>query len=278
MKELYDKVCIKSSKLTTNLYSTSFSMGIRFLSKDLRDAIYAVYGLVRFADEIVDTFHEFPKERLLQEFKADTYKAIKDGISLNPILHIFQWAVSRYNIDLELVETFFNSMEMDLDKSTYNQSEYEKYILGSAEVVGLMCLRIFLNGDTKEYNRLRDNAMSLGSAFQKINFLRDLSADYQALGRCYFPGLDVENPTKENFAAIIADIEKDFKHGYLGILQLPKNARFGVYMAYIYYYRLFKKIQKTPVDKILKARIRISNEKKYALFVSSYVKHQLNII
>ncbi len=278
MKQLYDIVCLRSSKLTTNQYSTSFSLGISFLAKEIQDAIYAVYGFVRFADEIVDTFHDFDKEKLLLEFRADTYKAIEEGISLNPILHSFQLTVNRYNIELDLVETFFNSMAMDLEKREYSQEEYEEYILGSAEVVGLMCLQVFVKGDTKEYNRLRPNAMSLGSAFQKINFLRDLSSDYQQLGRVYFPGLDLNNTTADAVKQIVADIEQDFKHGYEGILELPKNSRFGVYMAYIYYYRLFKKIQKTPFDKILESRIRVSNKRKYALFVSSYVRHQLNII
>ncbi|MGB0166025.1 MAG: phytoene/squalene synthase family protein [Luteibaculum sp.] len=278
MKHLYDKVSAKSSKLTTNLYSTSFSLGISFLAKEIRDAIYAVYGFVRFADEIVDSFHDYDKPTLLKRFKQDTYLAIAEKISLNPILNSFQHTVNRYGIDLDLVETFFNSMEMDLEKREYSQEEYEAYILGSAEVVGLMCLQVFVKGNKKEYERLRPNAMSLGSAFQKINFLRDLSTDYKALGRVYFPGLDLDNVTKDSVKIIVDDIEKDFKHGYEGIIQLPKNARFGVYMAYIYYYRLFKKIRKTPFHKILKSRIRVSNQRKYALFVSSYVKHQLNFI
>ncbi|TXC85344.1 phytoene/squalene synthase family protein [Luteibaculum oceani] len=278
MKQLYDKVCLRTSKLTTNMYSTSFSLGIRFLGKDIRDAIFAVYGLVRFADEIVDTFHDYNKERLLADFKADTYRAIEDGISLNPILNSFQFAVNKYDIDRDLIETFFNSMEMDLEKRDYTQDEYETYILGSAEVVGLMCLQVFLEGDKEQYAKLKGNAMSLGSAFQKINFLRDLGDDFEMLGRTYFPGLDLNNPSETSVKDILADIEKDFKHGYEGILKLPKKARFGVYMAYIYYYRLFKKIKSTPFNKILETRIRIPNQHKYALFVSSYVKHQLNII
>lgn len=278
MKELYDRVSKRASKTTTQMYSTSFSLGIRFLSADIRDGVYAIYGLVRFADEIVDTFHEFDKRQLLDEFWLDTRKAVDQKISLNPILNSFQWAFHKYNLEWDLVDTFFKSMEMDLDKADYDQKAFENYILGSAEVVGLMCLHVFLNGDKEAYTRLKPNAMALGSAFQKINFLRDLNADFEELGRSYFPGFNLENPCQEDLKEIIADIEADFQKGYEGIVQLPKKARFGVYMAYIYYYRLLQKIRKTPLEQILSARIRISNERKYRLFVSSYLRHQLNII
>lgn len=278
MKELYDRVSKRASKTTTQMYSTSFSLGIRFLSADIRDGVYAIYGLVRFADEIVDTFHEFDKRQLLDEFWADTRKAVDQKISLNPILNSFQWAYHKYNLEWDLVDTFFKSMEMDLDKAVYDQKAFENYILGSAEVVGLMCLHVFLNGDKEAYTRLKPNAMALGSAFQKINFLRDLNADFEGLGRSYFPGFNLENPCQEDLKEIIVDIEADFQKGYEGIVQLPKKARFGVYMAYIYYYRLLQKIRKTPLEQILSARIRISNERKYRLFVSSYLRHQLNII
>jgi phytoene/squalene synthetase len=233
---------------------------------------------VRFADEIVDSFHGFNKEDLLADFKIQTYTAIEQGISLNPILNSFQWAVREYNIPLDLIETFLNSMEMDLEKREYDSEKYEQYILGSAEVVGLMCLKIFVQGNEKEYERLKPLAMKLGSAFQKINFLRDLKADYQELGRTYFPGIDLNEFNGTVKKEIEADIEIDFKLGYEGIKQLPKNARFGVYMAYIYYYKLFNKIKSTQAEVILNERIRIPNNKKYRLFVTSFVRHNLNLL
>ncbi len=278
MKLAFDNLSHEMSELTTKRYSTSFSLGISFLNKDLHKPIYAIYGFVRFADEIVDSFHDYPKKELLDDFKAQTYKAIEQGISLNPILNSFQWAVNKYNIPLDLIETFLNSMEMDLDKQTYDPSKYQLYILGSAEVVGLMCLKIFVHGDENEYERLKPSAMKLGSAFQKINFLRDLKADYQELGRTYFPGIDLNQFNSTVKKEIEADIEKDFHEGYLGIKQLPKNSRFGVYMAYIYYYKLFKKIKATPAEIILNERVRIPNNKKYRLFVTSYLRHSINLI
>jgi phytoene/squalene synthetase len=278
MKLAFDNISHEMSELTTKRYSTSFSLGISFLNKDLHKPIYAIYGFVRFADEIVDSFHDYPKKELLDDFKAQTYKAIEQGISLNPILNSFQWAVNKYNIPLDLIETFLNSMEMDLDKQTYDPSKYQLYILGSAEVVGLMCLKIFVHGDENEYERLKPSAMKLGSAFQKINFLRDLKADYQELGRTYFPGIDLNQFNSTVKKEIEADIEKDFHEGYLGIKQLPKNSRFGVYMAYIYYYKLFKKIKATPAEIILNERVRIPNNKKYRLFVTSYLRHSINLI
>ena len=278
MKQHFDDVSHEMSQLTTKRYSTSFSLGISFLHRSLHKPIYAVYGFVRFADEIVDSFHGFNKEELLADFKIQTYTAIEQGISLNPILNSFQWAVREYNIPLDLIETFLNSMEMDLEKREYDSEKYEQYILGSAEVVGLMCLKIFVQGNEKEYERLKPLAMKLGSAFQKINFLRDLKADYQELGRTYFPGIDLNEFNGTVKKEIEADIEIDFKLGYEGIKQLPKNARFGVYMAYIYYYKLFNKIKSTQAEVILNERIRIPNNKKYRLFVTSFVRHNLNLL
>ena len=278
MKQHFDNVSHEMSQLTTKRYSTSFSLGISFLHRSLHKPIYAVYGFVRFADEIVDSFHGFNKEDLLADFKIQTYTAIEQGISLNPILNSFQWAVREYNIPLDLIETFLNSTEMDLEKREYDSEKYEQYILGSAEVVGLMCLKIFVQGNEKEYERLKPLAMKLGSAFQKINFLRDLKADYQELGRTYFPGIDLNEFNGTVKKEIEADIEIDFKLGYEGIKQLPKNARFGVYMAYIYYYKLFNKIKSTQAEVILNERIRIPNNKKYRLFVTSFVRHNLNLL
>lgn len=266
------------SKYTTIRYSTSFSLGIKFLAKELQKPIYNIYGFVRFADEIVDSFHGYDKETLLNEFKKDTHLAIERGISLNPILNSFQETVNTYNIPLELIDTFLKSMEMDLDNSFHTEDSYEEYILGSAEVVGLMCLRVFVKGNDEDYQRLKPSAMKLGSAFQKINFLRDLNADYKTLGRTYFPGVDLTDFSNKTKEQIELDIEKDFSEGYEGILQLPKRARFGTYMAYIYYYKLFKKIRDTPAHVILNERVRIPNNKKYRLFVSSYLRHSLNLV
>ena len=266
------------SRVTTQRYSTSFSLGIRFLHSDMHKPIYSIYGFVRFADEIVDTFHGFDKARLLADFKSQTYQSIEDGISLNPILNSFQWVVNKYNIPLELIETFLKSMEMDLDKNMYDKYGYEEYILGSAEVVGLMCLKVFVEGAEEEYTRLKPLAMKLGSAFQKINFLRDLKADYHELGRTYFPGIDLNEFNSRVKKEIEEDIEIDFKLGYEGIKQLPKKARFGVYVAYIYYYKLFNKIKGTPAHTILNERIRIPNNKKLRILLSSYVKHNLNLL
>lgn len=278
MKSIFDNLSYEISKCTTIRYSTSFSLGIKFLSKDLQRPIYNVYGFVRFADEIVDSFHGYDKETLLKEFKRDTHLAISRKVSINPILNAFQETVNKYNIPLELIDTFLRSMEMDLDNFEHTQESYEEYILGSAEVVGLMCLKIFVRGDEDEYLKLKPSAMKLGSAFQKINFLRDLQADYKELGRTYFPEVEMTEFNDSIKQQIEADIEKDFVAGYEGILQLPKNARFGTYMAYIYYYKLFKKIKDTPAHVILNNRVRIPNNKKYRLFVSSYVKHSLNLV
>lgn len=278
MKAIFDNLSQDMSKMTTRRYSTSFSLGIRFLNKELHKPIYSIYGFVRFADEIVDSFDGFDKEILLAEFKKDTYDAIKNGISLNPILNSFQWAINKYRVPLELIETFMNSMEMDLDKKVYDKDTYEKYILGSAEVVGLMCLKIFVSGDDSEYQRLKMNAMKLGSAFQKINFLRDLNDDFNDLGRTYFPGINMNDFNNIVKKEIEADIEKDFRLGYEGILMLPKRARFGVYMAYKYYFKLFKKIKRTKAERILEERVRIPNRKKARILVTSYVRHNLNML
>jgi phytoene/squalene synthetase len=276
--QLYDSVSIRCSRITTMRYSTSFTLGIKSLAKRYQDPIYAIYGFVRFADEIVDTFNRPDAGDLLNEFRNDTYKAIEKGVSLNPILHSFQAAVNTYKIERDLIETFLVSMEMDLSKTTYDQSGYEKYILGSAEVVGLMCLRVFCEGDENEYQKLKQPAMRLGSAFQKINFLRDLNADYFGLGRIYFPGIELNEFTESTKEAILEDIRKDFEDGFKGILALPKGARLGVYVAYVYYFALLNKISKTPSSRILQERIRIPDTRKYALILQSYLRHQLNLI
>ena len=278
MKELFDTVSLKTSKMVTKKYSTSFSLGIYCLDKKFHDPIYAIYGFVRFADEIVDTFHGYDKEGLLSDFKEETYKAIYQGISLNPILNSFQWAVNKYQIDHELIDTFLDSMEMDLDKNKYDQAAYEKYILGSAEVVGLMCLKVFVEGDEKTYDSLKSSAMKLGSAFQKINFLRDLNADYNHLGRVYFPGVNMAEFNSITKYEIEKDIEIDFALGFEGIKRLPKGARFGVYIAYVYYYQLFQRIRSLPANKIMNERIRIPNNKKFRLLFKSYLKHSLNLL
>ena len=278
MKALFDSVSIRTSRITTKAYSTSFSLGILGLDKKYHDPIYAIYGFVRFADEIVDTFEDYPQKELLERFWKDTYLALDEKISLNPILNSFQQVVNAFNIDRDLIETFLKSMEMDLYKNDYDEEGYKAYILGSAEVVGLMCLKVFVDGDEKRYQELKRPAMQLGSAFQKINFLRDLHADYHALGRTYFPGVDLNEFNERVKGEIEADIDIDFKAGYEGIKQLPKGARFGVYIAYVYYYSLFKKICNTHADIILNERVRISNKRKYGLFLSSYVRHTINWI
>lgn len=277
-KELFDSVSLSCSKLTTRAYSTSFSLGIRCLEKELRDPIYAIYGFVRFADEIVDTFHDHDKAELLRRFKNDTHYAIQEKISLNPILHSFQHAVNTFKFEPELVDQFLKSMEMDLALTSYDQKGIEEYILGSAEVVGLMCLRVFCKGDEQMYQHLKPSAMKLGSAFQKINFLRDLNADFNGMGRSYFPGVDLTHFTEETKKEIEDDIAKDFRAGYEGIKQLPRSARFGVYVAYLYYMALFEKIKNTPCHVVLQSRIRVRNRRKISILAYSYLKHQLNLI
>ncbi len=278
MKQIFDNVSLKTSKMVTKSYSTSFSLGIKFLHKDFQNPIYSIYGFVRFADEIVDTFHEFDKQQLLDEFKRDTYLAIDRKISLNPVLNSFQKAVNDYNIDHHLIDTFLKSMEMDLDKKEYDADGYKAYILGSAEVVGLMCLKVFVKGNQKMYDDLTPYAMALGSAFQKINFLRDFNADFIGMGRVYFPNVDLINFCDKTKKALEEDIELDFNKGLQGIKLLPKDSRFGVYVAYIYYRKLFQKIKLLHPEHILEQRIRIPNSQKMALFASSYLRHSLNLL
>ncbi|PWJ38458.1 phytoene/squalene synthase family protein [Sediminitomix flava] len=277
-KALFDNISLACSKHITQKYSTSFSLGIRCLHSDLRGPIYSVYGFVRIADEIVDTFHDYDKETLLKEFKEETYKALDQRISTNPVLNSFQQAVHDFNIDYKHIDTFLKSMEMDLNKKEYDPSQYEEYILGSAEVVGLMCLKIFCYGDQEQYDKLEPYAMRLGSAFQKVNFLRDLKDDIEDLGRFYFPNLVVSDFNDDTKREIEKEIEEDFKYALKGIVQLPKSSRFGVYLAYVYYSRLFQKIKNTPHTKVMEGRIRIPNPRKLSLFASTYVKHQLNLL
>jgi len=278
MLELYDKVCKECSQLITNRYSTSFSLGIRLFAKELRNPIYAIYGFVRFADEIVDTFHTYDKKLLLDEFRADTYKAIEQGISLNPVLHSFQKVVSEYDIEINHINAFLNSMEMDLDKLHFDQALYDNYIYGSAEVVGLMCLKVFTKNSPERFEELSPTAQSLGSAFQKINFLRDIKEDYYDKGRIYFPGLDIEDFSQQDKTSIESDIELDFKQGYKGILKLPKSARFGVFIAYTFYYHLFKKIRSSSFQTLMNKRVRIKNRKKAYLLAKYSLKNSLNLI
>ncbi|MEN0049922.1 MAG: phytoene/squalene synthase family protein [Bacteroidota bacterium] len=278
MLSLYNQVCRECSQLITNRYSTSFSLGIKSFDKHLRLPIYAVYGFVRFADEIVDTFHDYPKADLLQQFRLDTYKAIEEKISLNPVLHAFQEVVHRYQIERELIDAFLDSMEMDLHFDRYEDRLYKQYIYGSAEVVGLMCLRVFCDGNEEQYQRLKAPACSLGSAFQKINFLRDMKSDFDDRGRVYFPGVDFRRFSQQDKLQIEADIKKDFDDAYVGIVQLPKGARFGVYLAYVYYTKLFAKIKNSPVKQVKEERIRVNDGRKMVLLFSSLVRNQFNLL
>jgi phytoene/squalene synthetase len=277
-KELFDKVSAQCSRVTTRAYSTSFSLGIKCLEKEFREPIYAIYGFVRFADEIVDTFHDYNKELLLSRFKTETYQAIEEKISLNPILNSFQKTVNFYGIEPALYNQFLKSMEMDLKNTSYDEQGINEYILGSAEVVGLMSLRVFCKNDREMYERLKPSAMKLGSAFQKINFLRDLNADYNQMGRTYFPGVDLSRFDESTKKQIEQDVAADFKEGYEGIKQLPKSARFGVYVAYVYYLALFEKIKNTSSSTVLTKRIRVRNRRKLSILAYSYVKHQLNLV
>ena len=278
MINLFHELSQQCSKETTERYSTSFSSAIKLLHHDLRGPIFNIYGFVRFADEIVDTFHEYNKAELLAEFKRDTYAAIERGISLNPILQSFQLTVNKFSISHELIEAFFVSMEMDLDKTSYNSQGYKQYIYGSAEVVGLMCLYIFCEGDQTRYNELKPGAQSLGAAFQKVNFLRDVKADYEQLSRTYFPGVDFNNFTPSMKQQIEEDIAIDFAAAYDAILNLPVKARFGVYVAYKYYLSLFKKIKKANPSNILEQRIRIPNYGKAFIVAKAGLRSQLNIL
>lgn len=278
MKQLFDDVSIRCSQLVTRAYSTSFSVGILCLQRELRDPIHAIYGFVRLADEIVDSFHDYDKASLLNRFRDDCYRSIDEGISLNPILNSFQATVNEFGIDRSLIDQFLKSMEMDLTHKTYDNSQCEEYILGSAEVVGLMCLKVFLGGDKELYEKLKSHAMSLGAAFQKVNFLRDLNADYFELGRSYFPGVDLSSFDQPSKLRVEASIAEDFKHGFDGIRQLPRSSRFGVYVAYLYYQALFGKIRNTPSQEVMRTRIRIRNRHKATLLAYSYIKHQFNMI
>ncbi len=277
-KEIFNQTTFECSKLITQRYSTSFTLGIKTLDKKFHYAIYAIYGFVRYADEIVDTFHDKDKVALLKDFKEQTYRAIHEEISLNPVLHCFQMVVNEYQIDNNLIDAFLYSMEMDLLDIEYEQSTYEKYIYGSAEVVGLMCLKVFCEGDEKQYQQLMPPAKSLGAAFQKVNFLRDIKSDYYERGRVYFPEVDFEDFSISHKEKIEADIQADFDNAYQGIINLPKGARLGVYLAYTYYLKLFEKIKNFPPQKILAERVRVKDSKKLFLLVGSYLKHQLNAL
>lgn len=279
MKSLFDTVSFQCSKLVTKKYSTSFSLAVYMLSPSIRDAIYSVYGFVRFADEIVDSFHDYDKENLINDFEKEYYKAMEAGISLNPILNSFQQTVKQYNITDDLIQAFLKSMKLDLVKSTYNtQTEYEDYIYGSADVVGLMCLKVFVKGNQQKYEQLKNEAMSLGSAFQKVNFLRDLKDDNLVLNRTYFPGVDLNSFDEDAKCSIINEIEEDFRIAYEGIVRLPIEAQFGVYTAFVYYKKLLKKLKNTPCHQIGTSRIRVSNYTKAGLLAQSFVTYKLKLV
>lgn len=279
MKNHFDSVSYECSKLVTQHYSTSFTLGTRMLASKYRKHIYNIYGFVRFADEIVDSFHNFDKEELLKKFEGDLKHALDNGISLNPILNSFQFTVHENNIQQELIDAFLKSMKMDLYKQKYNtKEEYREYIYGSADVVGLMCLNVFVEGDIDKFHQLKPRAMALGSAFQKVNFLRDLNADFQILERTYFPNLNLSDFDEKSKASIIADIEKDFDHALEGIFMLPSSTRLGVYTAYKYYRKLLLKLKNTPSNKIQSARIRVPNYQKMTVLAQSYLKFHLNLL
>jgi len=278
MKQKFDRLSAEFSKIATQRYSTSFSLGIRFLDKELHHPIYAIYGFVRFADEIVDSFHEYDKASLLAQFKKDCFEAIENGISLNPILNSFQQVVRQYHIDHQLIHLFLKSMEMDLEKQNFSPEKYQEYILGSAEVVGLMCLFVFTGGDINRYYELMPAAKKLGSAFQKINFLRDIGADYQNLNRTYFPNVDLSNFTEADKQIIEQEIELELDDALAGIKQLPDSSRRGVYLAYQYYRQLFEKIKLARACAIFSKRFRISNTRKIVLLCDVFIKHKMNMI
>ena len=279
MKSIFDKVSEDSSKIVIKRYSTSFYFSSSLLSKSIRQDIFNIYGFVRLADEIVDTFHEFPKKELLYEFEEELWRSIENKISLNPILNSFQNTVNRYSIPKDLIRSFLDSMKMDLEKKEYNSvEEYKKYIYGSADVVGLMCLKVFVKGSDALYSDLSDYAISLGSAFQKVNFLRDLKDDSNILKRVYFPNVNMDDFNEESKKEIINEIELDFKNAIKGIARLPKNSRFAVYIAYRYYNKLLKKLKRTSSENIVKKRIRIHNFQKFTVIARSYIKYQLNLI
>ena len=279
MKSIFDKVSADCSKNVTNSYSTSFSLATKMLAKSIRQDIYNIYGFVRFADEIVDTFHDYDKKELLNRFIDELNFSLKNKISTNPILNSFQYTVNKYKIDYELIDSFLKSMKMDLKKIKYNsEKEYKEYIYGSADVVGLMCLKVFVNGNEDSYKKLKPNAMALGSAFQKVNFLRDLNADYHDLNRTYFPNLDFKNFDEQSKMLIMKDIESDFKKALKCIYELPNNSKFGVYAAYKYYKRLLIKLKKTSYMKIKNERVRVPNYQKVDVLARSYVRYRLNIL
>lgn len=278
MKSKFDLVSLQCSKLTTRAYSTSFSLGIYFLNNQLRGPVYSIYGFVRFADEIVDSFKGYDKEYLLEKFKADTYEALEQRISLNPILNSFQEVVHQYAIGTDLIDAFLHSMEMDLRKINYSQEKYEQYIFGSAEVVGLMCLHVFTAGNKEMYEVLKPYSMKLGAAFQKINFLRDLKDDYGTLGRSYFPNIEFSDFNDSAKREIEKEIEKDFSEALIGIKKLPASSKGGVYLAYMYYRSLLNKIKNAPPHKILNGRIRISNGQKFGLMINSLIQHKMNLV
>lgn len=278
MKKLFDELSYKISKETTKQYSTSFSLGILALSPIIRNPIYAIYGYVRLADEIVDSFHGYDKGKLLKRFRNETWEALDEKISLNPIVQSFQETVHRYKIDEKLIDQFLKSMEMDLEKIDYNSDLYREYILGSAEVVGLMCLHIFVDGDKEQFEKLKPFAMKLGSAFQKVNFLRDMKDDFDILGRCYFPDLDISSFDNNVKLSIEKDIEQEFREALEGIKKLPGSSRFGVYLAYRYYLSLFRKIKKRSAKNIMSERIRISNGAKISLMMSSYLQYKTTLL
>tara|TARA_B100000497_G_scaffold5580_1_gene5572 strand:- start:869 stop:1705 length:837 start_codon:yes stop_codon:yes gene_type:complete len=278
MKNLFDEVSLKCSEITTKYYSTSFSLGIRLLDKEIHSPIYSIYGFVRLADEIVDSFHEFDKAKLLNEFKENTKQAIENKISLNPILNSFQEVVNKYNIEWEHIQDFLSSMESDLNQKKHDEDSYKQYIKGSAEAVGLMCLRVFCNNNNKLFNDLEKYAIYLGSVFQKVNFIRDISADYNELKRVYFPQLNINEFNEEEKNKIEDDIEKEFSLALIGIKQLPKSAKKGVFLAYSYYYSLFKKIKSTPADKIMTKRIRIPNFTKFLILIKVQLLNMFKLI
>ena len=278
MKEIFDKLSAACSEMITKRYSTSFSLGIYFLDERLRQPIYAIYGFVRLADEIVDSFHDYDKITLLAKFKRDCYEAIEEGISLNPILNSFQEVVNRYQIDKDLIELFLQSMEMDLKQELYTPEKYDQYILGSAQVVGLMCLQVFTEGDKIQYEKLKGSAMKLGSAFQKVNFLRDVNADYYLLNRSYFPNVNLSKFSNIEKKQIEEEIEAEFKLALMGIRELPSSSKNGVYLAYIYYKKLFDKIKNSTAEKVMTQRIRISNAHKFGLMFDSIIRYKTNTI
>lgn len=276
MKDIYTEVCLKASKIVTTKYSTSFSIGIMLLDKKIRDHIYSIYGFVRLADEIVDTFHEHEQEYLLNKFEADTYEAIEHRISMNPVLHSFQRTVHEYNLDRNHIDAFLESMRMDLKKINYDKDNFEKYIYGSAQVVGLMCLQVYVEGNSKLYKALLPHAISLGSAFQKVNFIRDLKDDMNDLGRSYFPNIELNNLNDASKKIIEADIEADFDYALIGISKLPKNSKYGVYTAYLYYLVLLRKIKSSSIEKLMKKRVRVSNFHKLLLLPKAKFNISIN--